>query len=212
MLTEELFATRMTMLCEMYDREPSKTLLDVYYLALKGLTDEQFNYAFSRVISNRKYANMPLPAEFLTIINGNNEDDALVAWHKVVDAVKSKCGSWQSPVFDDPMIHIAIARGFPGGWIGLCERLTEENQTWIQKDFVVAYEAYKGGLYAEYPPRLIGRSEGQNTMTGHVDEKTQPVLIGDPKKCLALLATIEESEALGSGMVNALMEGVNNGN
>lgn len=68
MLNKTIFDESMEMLCEIYQREPSKLLLKVYYLVLQNMSDQEFEKSVKIVLETRKYSTFPLPAEILQAI------------------------------------------------------------------------------------------------------------------------------------------------
>lgn len=73
MLNETIFDDGMEMLCEIYQREPSKLFLKAYYLVCKNMSDHDFERSIALVLEKRIYNTMPMPAEILQAIAANWE-------------------------------------------------------------------------------------------------------------------------------------------
>lgn len=65
MLNKSLFAQTMTMLFELYEKEQTKPLMDIYYGTLKDMDDADFSNAVTDLLKTRVYPTMPKPAEIL---------------------------------------------------------------------------------------------------------------------------------------------------
>jgi hypothetical protein len=111
------------------------------------------------------------------MLQGSTQDSALVAWAKVDRAVRS-CGTYNSVVFDDPVIHRVIVD--MGGWV-LVGGKDEKEWPFVGKEFENRYRGYRmRSETPEYLPVLIGIAEAQNNRMG---QKSQPpVLIGNAEQ------------------------------
>lgn len=117
---------------------------------------------------------MPKPADIVRMLQGSTQDAALVAWSKVDKAVRS-CGTYNSVVFDDAVIHRVVVD--MGGWV-LIGGKSDEEWPFVRNEFVNRYRGYRmRSETPEYLPVLIGIAEAQNNRSG---QKSQPpILIGD---------------------------------
>lgn len=159
-------------MCEMYDKEISKELTQMYFSVLEdaGLSDEDFERASKHLLATYKYKNIPKPADFISAVSGDPEAQALFAIQDLEKAMRDH-GAYASVTFQDPILG-EIVNSFDGGWIGLCESTLDEF-TWIKKDFIKLYSAkLSSGNYRREPVALIGRHED----SGNTNVK--PVLIG----------------------------------
>ena len=68
MKNEVKFKEYMATLCELYDRQISKLLTDLYWKILEPFTDEQCEEAFKEIISSCRF--FPKPADFREVILG----------------------------------------------------------------------------------------------------------------------------------------------
>ena len=69
MLSKSVFAQVMAMLCEVYDKELTKTLNNTYYFVLQDMEDEDFRQAVKTMLKLRIFATLPKPAEILQYSN-----------------------------------------------------------------------------------------------------------------------------------------------
>jgi len=69
MLNKTIFAQNMAGLCEVYNRELTKTLQNIYYAILKDMQDDDFKQAIKRLLQERVFATFPKPAEILSLSN-----------------------------------------------------------------------------------------------------------------------------------------------
>lgn len=170
MTNETVFRNFMLTIGELYDREMSALLQNVYWKALEPYTDEQCERAFNTVLVKTKF--FPKPAEIVQEIEGNIEDLATNAWLAVQKTVR-RVGTYQSVKFDDPVIHSVIES--MGGWIELGQ-IPEKEIKWKQKEFERLYQLISSNG-SKHPSHLVGRFELENA--GRFPEHTpKPVLVG----------------------------------
>jgi hypothetical protein len=117
---------------------------------------------------------LPKPADAVRMLQGGTQDSAMVAWAKVDRAVRH-VGTYQSVVFDDPLIHRVLHD--MGGWVPLGNK-PEKEWPFIAKEFENRYRGYRmRSETPEYSRILIGLAEAQNNEAGRASQP--PVLIGD---------------------------------
>jgi hypothetical protein len=178
----EKFAVLMATLAEVFDagREVSKFKMEIYFKALERYRIDDISCAVSNMIHERVYPSFPKPAEIIQEITGKTEDKAMLAWIKTKDAI-GRIGSYQSVVFDDPVIHSTIEA--MGGWIDAGNWL-EDEMVWKGKEFERLYSimAPRGG----HPIKLIGISERDNAANG-CGVKAQTVMVGGSEQRLRLV-------------------------
>jgi hypothetical protein len=155
-----MFAALMAALSEVFDsgREVSKVKMDIYYESLKEFDVKTLEVAVKRIIKGRVYASFPKPAEIIQEITGTVENQATLAWVKVLTAVK-RHGNYMSVRFDDPVIHSVI--NSMGGWIQLGNMKVDET-VWKQKEFEKLYLtiAPRGGKHPTYLPGIFETDNG----------------------------------------------------
>lgn len=163
MLSDKVFAENMAILCELYERELTDMLLKAYYSILSGLTDEQFNAAVQNILRTRKYTKLPMPAEFLELINQGAEIKAQIALDEL-ERVIDTTGPNYSVSFGDRIIHAVVMR--LGGWEWINTQKLDEWK-WIRKDFIRLYCIYASKPKdLDIPERLEGRCEHNCQING----------------------------------------------
>ncbi|PRG91326.1 hypothetical protein C6V04_17625 [Burkholderia multivorans] len=171
----EEFSNLMAGVFAFYKRDVSVFALGVWWAAMKPYDLAAVTDALGRHSVNPDSGQfMPMPADIVKMLGGSTQDAALVAWAKVDRAVRS-CGTYNSVVFDDALIHRVIVE--MGGWV-LIGGKSEDDWPFVRNEFVNRYRGYKmRSETPEYLPVLIGMAEAQNNRTGHKSQP--PVLIGD---------------------------------
>ena len=153
-----------TMLCETYNKEANKALMNAYFMVLQDLTIQEFQTAVKSVLATRKFTNLPMPADILEIVNGNPDDVALIALKELEDAM-SIHGAYRSVIFKNKVI-MACVRGM-GGWQAICQMPSDEWK-FQKQEFLKLYRAYhRNGKYPEVD-YLVGKSEHQNRIDGYI--------------------------------------------
>lgn len=174
MLSQQVFSKGLFALSEVYNRNISDTLSEIYYDVLQELTDEQFKNAVNKIIRTNKYPSMPKPAEILEYVHGKPQDEALNAWNTTLEAIRH-IGAYKTPIFEDKAISATIEH--LGGWIKLCDTDKEE-MIWVQKEFEKFYPIMKRKNNESV--MLCGITEQTNANLGY--EKNEKVLIGREKE------------------------------
>jgi hypothetical protein len=127
------FHAVMTGMAELHQRELSDFLLDVYWLALKDWSLDDFDAAASHLIATFKYG-MPKPSDF-TDLRKSGEPTAAEAWTAALEA----CVMWRQP--DGlPTGRIARAAAAVGGFRVIAMANDERDLPHIQRRFLEAYE------------------------------------------------------------------------
>jgi hypothetical protein len=171
---KQAFAQYMMGIGEIYNQNVSKQKVSLYWQLLSQYAWEDVKTALDAYMLNPDNGQfMPKPADIIKWLSGNTQDQALVAWTKVANAI-SHVGPYQTVVFDDAKIHVVLAD--MGGWIKF-ESLTLDAQPFVAKEFQVRYQQYVRRPPTTYPKKLVGKTEGQNMIHGFPIPK--PVLIGD---------------------------------
>jgi hypothetical protein len=136
------FAMLMAGMAEVFspDKPLTEAFVTLYYNALKEYPVEQVRMAVNKVMRERVFNGMPKPAELINQIIGESEDRALLAWNKVLRAVK-RIGPYQSVQFDDACILLVLDS--LGGWEKICNTLESELQ-WYRRDFLSQYKVHQG--------------------------------------------------------------------
>ena len=155
------FAKYMLMMSELFNKELSKPIKEIYWKALEPYSDADCIAVFNKAILSCTF--FPKPAELIELIKPKQamSDQAELAWIDVESAVKSH-GPYASVKFDNPVIHGVIDA--LGGWVKF-QDVTMNNWVWVKKEFVKLYPilAGRGG----YPDTLPGQIEMDNTALGY---------------------------------------------
>lgn len=168
---------------ELYGKRLTDFAIEIYWRALQHLDIAVFREAMQRHVTSPDNGQfMPRPADIIRMTQGSSQDKALQAWHKVDRAVRT-VGVHRSVVFDDALIHRAVAE--MGGWIALGSK-TEDDWPFVAREFEQRYRAFASRQeHPDYPPVMIGISEANNNRKGHNSEP--PALIGDAGAAKAVM-------------------------
>lgn len=126
----------------------TKEKQELYYLALKDLSKEEFLNGFIRMIRDREYTNFPSIAEIRKYGLWLKEEDVEVRIHIAKEKLKQAIkvfGAYQSVAFDDPNIHAVIDS--LGGWVKVCVMKEEELEKFITFEFRKIYKVYLRSSY-----------------------------------------------------------------
>jgi len=183
--TKRKFAGLMTGLSDYYRQEISKSVLSIYFRALRPYEYEDIERAVDAHIINPETAGsfMPKANEISKMIEGSTTDQSAIAWSKVDGAVR-RAGPYKDVAFDDPIIHRVIQD--MGGWVLMCGH-DDKGWPFVGNEFKTRYKGYRmRGEAPEHAPVLIGMANAHNE-----SEKTGmrflPVLVGDEEKCKAVM-------------------------
>jgi hypothetical protein len=171
------FTTMLINLGELYGRNISEILTDLYWQSLKCFEFQDVKRALEAHIHNPDSGQyFPKPADLVRFIDGSGETKALQAWAKVEKTI-SQVGIYQNVVFDDPLIHAVLED--MGGWVKLCTTLSKElpfRAIEFQKRYMIFVIKPPG----RYPKYCYGLIESVNAHHGY-SIKSQ-LFVGDPKK------------------------------
>ena len=169
---------------DLYGKELSVPVLQLWFAALQGFSIAEVKIGFSRFVQSADSGSFaPKPADIIRMIEGGAGDRGMLAWGKVMEAIK-RVGGWQSVCFDDPIIHCVLED--MGGWPKLCSTEGDE-MSFRAADFAKRYRAYaERGTPERFAPYLTGRHETSNRIGGF--KAPTPMLIGDPQKCAEVMA------------------------
>ena len=118
---------------EIYDRDVTEFMTNAYWETLKRFPLADVKRAFNRHVQNPTNGQFwPKPADLIRLLDGDPESRAMIAWRKVLDAIEG-AGPYQTVVFDDPIIHMALEN--LGGWLEIC-KVTDHELPFLAKCYV----------------------------------------------------------------------------
>lgn len=176
-MTKTEFVKPFTLLCEMYNREASHLLMEGYYLVLSELSKEEFESSIKQILSSRKYSTLPLPADLLEAVLGNQEDKAILALKELEDAM-DRHGAYKSVSFQDDIISTCVQN--LGGWVTVCQ-MELKDWEWKKKEFLSLYKTLmRNPNKVSRNNHLVGICEHQNRHRGfdEIANETQVMMIG----------------------------------
>lgn len=173
MLDKTKFSKCMLGLGELYDKQITEFVADMYYEVFKDYDYEQFNKAVMKCIRTHKYNTLPKPADILEFLEGSAQDKSLIAWLKAKEAVR-KGGYIATIVFDDPIISHCLNE--LGGWQWFCNVQIDE-LPFVEKRFRDLYNTLSKKENIR-PVRLVGFIESKNRELNYSDSIPEPTKIG----------------------------------
>ena len=148
---------------EVYGREITKPLLQVYFAALAALTIDQAQAAMMAHMQNPDNGQFfPKPADLLRAVSGTSkqqaaavEDRASIAWACIERDIR-RIGSYGTLKLDDKQA-LATVKAM-GGWRELC-MCDEDKLEWKRKEFIRMYETFERTPLEALPASLPGLIE-----------------------------------------------------
>lgn len=161
-----------------YGRDSSSFAVDVWWTAMRAFDLAAVRQALGRHTMNPDAGQfVPKPADVVRMLGGSTQDAAMVAWSKVERALRH-VGTYQSVVFDDPLIHRVLDD--MGGWVKL-GTVTEDELPFRAKEFETRYRGFRmRSELPAFPAVMIGIAQSHNEQGGH--QVAAPLLIGDPDR------------------------------
>ncbi len=135
--------------------------LEVWFMLLKDLTDEQFLYAVTKICRDQTkfFPSDNFAALIREQIAVNIDTEALIAWEAVKKAMAHQ-GAYCSVKFSDPAIH-SVVNIMASGWAEFCHIPLDK---WMQKEFEKNYKILSSR--SEHPEYLKGIHEIENKANG----------------------------------------------
>lgn len=155
----------------------SKEKQEIYFLALKDLSKEEFQTGFIRIVKDREYTNFPSIAEIRKYSLWLKEQDVETRIHIAKEKLKVAIkvyGAYQTVGFDDPNIHAVIDS--LGGWLQVCTMNVEDLDKFITFEFKKVYKAYLQVSY-NINSKYLGIHDKEN-------EKENLIVIGNQEQYL----------------------------
>lgn len=162
----EEFKNRLMAAGELYDKNVSPALLDMYWQSLKPITLQEFIFGMNTHAADPKHGSFwPKPADIMRGIQAAQpsvEDKAQLAWSQIMGEIKTT-GSYRALEIDDLQAMAAVEA--MGGWHALCQTY-EDKMEWKRKEFMSIYETYERTPLDRLPSKLPGLIELQNHKLG----------------------------------------------
>ena len=157
------FRSMMMAAGEVYGREITKPLLQMYFAALSALTIQQAQAAMMAHMQNPDNGQFfPKPADLLRGVVGTSkqqaaaiEDRASIAWACIERDIR-RIGSYGTLKLDDKQA-LATVKAM-GGWRELC-MCDESKLEWKRKEFIRMYETFERTPLEALPASLPGLIE-----------------------------------------------------
>ena len=155
----------------------TKEKQELYYLALKDLSKEDFLNGFIRLLRDREYTNFPSIAEIRKYSLWLKEQDIETRIHIAKEKLKAAIrvyGAYRTVGFDDPNIHAVIDS--LGGWIQVCTMNAVDLDKFITFEFKKVYRAYLQVSY-NINSKYLGIHDKEN-------EKENLIIVGNQEQYL----------------------------
>jgi hypothetical protein len=169
---QELFVNVLMNVGEVYDKEITKNMLNIYWKILKVYDLKDIQIAIQQHLLDPVEGRFfPKPAHILAMCQLSEKQSAKTAWDKIDRGIQ-EVGLYGRIAFDDPIIHIILTE--MGGWVRWCR----QTQDALERKWPAFRERYQ--YYAKlptlpaYPPCLLGL----------INHPTEPIIFisGDTKK------------------------------
>lgn len=144
---------------ELYSKEISKPLMQIFYQALIQYSIEQVKAGFSKHFVDPKNGTFfPKAADIVRMIESDKpstEDSARLAWLAIIGEIR-RTGAYDSLKLNDKLALGSLKS--IGGWNYLCMS-QESNLPFIEKEFISAYQAMERTPIESLPDSLPGLEE-----------------------------------------------------
>jgi hypothetical protein len=166
MMKRTEFAQAMAVLQAAIGKESiAKETVEAWFLILGDLTAEQFKMGIITTLRSHEFHGLPpvgLIRKNAGAVSIDSADRAVVAWWRVKSAIATH-GSYESVVFDDPLINATIRA--LGGWIEVCGTESGENfDVWLFRRFKEMYATLLAcGVHADEAAPLPGICDVENS-------------------------------------------------
>src|SRR3990167_3579737 len=121
---------------ELHDKEISDIITEIFFQTLSAFSIEDIEQAAGELVKRLKF--FPKPADFIEILDSNEDELALLSWVSVCEAM-SEC-AWGAVRFDDPATGNAVKA--LGGHIRIKE-MDERAFGYVKNDFIRLYKIYR---------------------------------------------------------------------
>lgn len=196
------FVIIITALAEAFNRKATEPLLLGYWMGLGDLEFAAVEHAAARAMVECKF--MPVPAELRQLAGGIlPADRAALAWEAFIKALQLH-GCYVSVDFDDKLINATVRN--LGGWLQVDERLEQDGDIWVRKDFERVYQAFlRTGVSTSQALALGGIHESNNLLNGYEVKSPCLVLTGLPPHREGVIALPSPVNPLPAGLLEGTL-------
>lgn len=155
-IDEKVFKDAWALLCDRFNREPSKPVLAAYYETLSAkMTTAEFRIAAQRVFEEREF--FPRPVDFLNAVRPDSRADALAQWELAQEYIAG----------NDVQLDAEAERviGLLGGRRQLGMANTD-TMPFVRKEFLQLYGEAAEIARRENQARLNSSEEGRKIASG----------------------------------------------
>lgn len=156
---KKAFAELMVGNGEMYNKQVSKSLMQIYFDTLIDYSIDDLRVGFSKhSLDSKNGSFFPKPADIVRHLQSdkiNTEDKAALAWNQIVREIR-RVGAYGSLKLDDKQALAAIKA--VKSWKDLCA-MPEKDLTWAKKEFIANYTTYENTPLELLPSSLPGLEE-----------------------------------------------------
>ena len=145
MKNENKFKESLLAMGEVFDKEITPSLGQIYWTSLKEFSDEDVFSAFDQAMVSSKF--FPKPAEIREIICGSGEEQAHAAWGVILQCLEKG---------NPPPDHLHPITRQLGGW-GTLKQKTYRELDFIKKDFVEIFSLQSNRGAVEHQPADVLR-------------------------------------------------------
>lgn len=155
---------------EVYGREITKPLMQMYFAALAPASIEQVQVAMMAHLQNPDSGQFfPKPADLIKQMTGTTkqqeaatEDRAALAWACIERGIR-RIGSYGTLKLEDKQAMAAVKA--MGGWQSICQTEISKME-WKRKEFIRMYETFERTPLEALPSSLPGRIELSEARSG----------------------------------------------
>lgn len=155
------FSKALAALAEIFGEALSESRIEGYFLALQDLSLDALTASMAQAAKACKF--FPKPAELIELVQGSKDDQAELAWRRLLNAL-SLVGTYQTVDFQDAALHQTIQQ--LGGWAEcwVIERMEPRDLSFKRQEFKQLY-----GVFQRTSPTalsvLLGRAALVNRAT-----------------------------------------------
>jgi hypothetical protein len=181
------FVRLLEMVFSLHGRSLSTDVTRLYWQSLKHYSLKNIRQAMHQHTLNPEVGQFcPKPADVVRQLTGTQDAQAQKALSQVLNALRT-VGTYDSVVFDDPIIHCAISD--TGGWIRWGNATDDDIKFRLAKEFEISYRNYVGKPLPDYPDVLIGITQARNQREGFIPQN--PVLVDHRQPAISQQPSLE---------------------